>query len=80
MHLLQSEDPDKWPKKITHINPKDTHISFQLQELTNNAAEYARLWIGQGKKAAHQDRRRLERLLGMEALMPSLQDPERFRV
>lgn len=24
----------------------------QLQELTNNAAEYARLWIGRGKRAA----------------------------
>ncbi|VVA36208.1 PREDICTED: LON peptidase N-terminal domain and [Prunus dulcis] len=50
----------------------------ELQELTNNAAEYARLWIGRGKRAACQDRRRLERLLGMEAMMPSVQDPECF--
>lgn len=25
---------------------------MQLQELTNNAAEFARLWIGRGKRAA----------------------------
>ncbi|KAL6297434.1 hypothetical protein ACE6H2_005576 [Prunus campanulata] len=30
IHLLQSEDPDKMPKKITQINPKDNHISFQI--------------------------------------------------
>ncbi|CAL9008291.1 unnamed protein product, partial [Prunus brigantina] len=28
-----------------------TSISLKLQELTNNAAEYARLWIGRGKRA-----------------------------
>ncbi|CAL8178823.1 unnamed protein product [Prunus armeniaca] len=27
-----------------------TSIPVQLQELTNNAAEYAQLWIGRGKK------------------------------
>ncbi|CAL2236236.1 unnamed protein product [Prunus armeniaca] len=32
MHLLQSEDPDKIPEKITQINPKDNHISFQTDE------------------------------------------------
>ncbi|XP_021803599.1 uncharacterized protein LOC110747815, partial [Prunus avium] len=31
LHLLQSEDPDKMPKKITQINPKDNHISFQCE-------------------------------------------------
>ncbi|KAL6297433.1 hypothetical protein ACE6H2_005575 [Prunus campanulata] len=55
-----------------------TSISVQLQELTNNAAKHARLWIGRGTRAARQDQRRLERLLGVEALMTSLQDPEHF--
>ncbi|CAL8158841.1 unnamed protein product [Prunus armeniaca] len=58
--------------------PEGSRERVDLQELTNNAAEYARLWIGRGKRAARQDRRRLERLLGMEAMMPSLQDPECF--
>ncbi|XP_008244727.1 PREDICTED: uncharacterized protein LOC103342852 [Prunus mume] len=33
IHLLQSEDPDKMPKKITQINPKDNHISFQCESM-----------------------------------------------
>ncbi|ONH92756.1 hypothetical protein PRUPE_8G193600 [Prunus persica] len=33
IHLLQSEDPDKMPKKITQIKPKDNHISFQCESM-----------------------------------------------
>ncbi|KAM0969435.1 hypothetical protein ACFX13_017955 [Malus domestica] len=32
IHLLQSEDPDKMPK-ISQINPKDNHISFQCESM-----------------------------------------------
>ncbi|KAJ6342515.1 hypothetical protein OIU77_023641 [Salix suchowensis] len=31
IHLLQSEDPEKMPKK-REINPKDNHISFQCDQ------------------------------------------------
>ncbi|TXG51709.1 hypothetical protein EZV62_024233 [Acer yangbiense] len=50
----------------------------ELQELTNNAAEYSRLWLRRKKEAARQDRRRLEKLLNVEVMMPTSQDPERF--
>ncbi|WOL08994.1 hypothetical protein Cni_G17747 [Canna indica] len=32
IHLLQSEDPEKMPRK-EKINPKDNHISFQCESL-----------------------------------------------
>jgi catechol 2,3-dioxygenase-like lactoylglutathione lyase family enzyme len=32
IHLLQSEDPESLPK-ISHINPKDNHISFQCESM-----------------------------------------------
>ncbi|KAK1549815.1 hypothetical protein Q3G72_008411 [Acer saccharum] len=32
IHLLKSEDPDNMPK-ITQINPKDNHISFQCESM-----------------------------------------------
>ncbi|CAL9182803.1 unnamed protein product [Musa hybrid cultivar] len=32
IHLLQSEDPEKMPRK-REINPKDNHISFQCESL-----------------------------------------------
>ncbi|GMN60892.1 hypothetical protein TIFTF001_029974 [Ficus carica] len=33
IHLLQCENPEKLPK-ITRINPKDNHISFQCESMT----------------------------------------------
>jgi hypothetical protein len=33
IHLIKSEDPDNMPK-ISHINPKDNHISFQVCDLS----------------------------------------------
>ncbi|KAI3892266.1 hypothetical protein MKX03_030668 [Papaver bracteatum] len=33
IHLLQSENPEKMPKKM-NINPKDQHISFQCESMT----------------------------------------------
>ncbi|KAG5242128.1 Metallothiol transferase [Salix suchowensis] len=32
VHLLQSEDPENMPK-ITKINPKDNHFSFQCESM-----------------------------------------------
>ncbi|XP_065850523.1 glyoxylase I 4-like [Euphorbia lathyris] len=32
VHLLQSEDPENMPK-ISHINPKDNHVSFQCESI-----------------------------------------------
>ncbi|PRQ46436.1 putative glyoxalase/Bleomycin resistance protein/Dihydroxybiphenyl dioxygenase [Rosa chinensis] len=32
IHLLQAEDPEKLPK-ISQINPKDNHISFQCESM-----------------------------------------------
>ncbi|XP_062149520.1 glyoxylase I 4-like [Alnus glutinosa] len=32
IHLIKSEDPDNMPK-ISHINPKDNHISFQCESM-----------------------------------------------
>lgn len=49
-----------------------------LQEMTYNAAESARSWIGRAKEAARHDQRKLERLASVEAMMPSIKDPERF--
>ncbi|XP_059433345.1 glyoxylase I 4-like [Corylus avellana] len=34
IHLIQSENPENMPK-ITHINPKDNHISFQCESMAN---------------------------------------------
>ncbi|CAI0434160.1 unnamed protein product [Linum tenue] len=51
---------------------------FELQELTNSAAEYTRSWLQKAREAARQDRRRLEKLLNVEAMMPVPLDPERF--
>ncbi|KAF3656761.1 hypothetical protein BC332_24320 [Capsicum chinense] len=33
IHLLQSEDPENMPK-ISNINPKDNHISFQCESMS----------------------------------------------
>ncbi|XP_027356385.1 LON peptidase N-terminal domain and RING finger protein 1 isoform X2 [Abrus precatorius] len=49
-----------------------------LQELTYNAAESARSWIGRAKEAAGHDQRKLEKLASVEVMMPSPRDPERF--
>lgn len=58
--------------------PEGTRERSDLQELTNNAAEFAQLWMRRAKEAARQDRRRLDNLLSKEVMMPTTQDPERF--
>ncbi|OIS96010.1 PREDICTED: uncharacterized protein LOC109235415 [Nicotiana attenuata] len=54
IHLLQSEDPERLPKK-TEINPKDNHISFQCEsidavekKLTQMGIEYVRQLVEEG--------------------------------
>ncbi|KAJ8539207.1 hypothetical protein K7X08_013459 [Anisodus acutangulus] len=54
IHLLQSEDPEKSPKK-TEINPKDNHISFQCEsidavekKLTEMVIQYVRNLVEEG--------------------------------
>ncbi|KAF7838494.1 LON peptidase N-terminal domain and RING finger protein 1-like isoform X1 [Senna tora] len=65
--------------EITECEPlPDGRFYIELQEITFNAAESARSWIRRAKEAAGPDQRRLERLLNVEAMMPPLQDPERF--
>ncbi|KAF9626055.1 hypothetical protein IFM89_030723 [Coptis chinensis] len=49
IHLLQSEDPEKMPKK-SKINPKDNHISFQAMEkkLKEMDIEYVQATVKEG--------------------------------
>ncbi|CAA2989832.1 metallothiol transferase [Olea europaea subsp. europaea] len=54
IHLLQSEDPESFPKK-TVINPKDNHISFQCEsmnmvekKLTEMGINYVRQRVEEG--------------------------------
>ncbi|XVF26599.1 hypothetical protein REPUB_Repub14bG0031700 [Reevesia pubescens] len=54
IHLLQSEDPEKLPKK-KKINPKDNHISFQCEsmgtvekKLKKMEIEYVRAIVEEG--------------------------------
>ncbi|KAJ1406283.1 Zinc finger, RING-type [Sesbania bispinosa] len=81
--IIRSWDQDgyrvaevEWIQDI--MPPEGTRERETLQELTYNAAESARSWIARAKEAARQDQRRLERLLNVEAMMPSPKDPERF--
>ncbi|XP_023924977.2 uncharacterized protein LOC112036407 [Quercus suber] len=63
---------------VNDIPPEGTRERAELQETTNNAAEYAQSWIRRAREAARQDPRRLEKLLNVEAMKPTPQDPERF--
>ncbi|KAK7301521.1 hypothetical protein RJT34_12387 [Clitoria ternatea] len=81
--IIRSWDQDgyrvaevEWMQDI--MPPEGTRDRDILQELTNNAAESARSYVGRAKEAARHDQRRLERLASVEAMMPSLRDPERF--
>ncbi|RVW67705.1 hypothetical protein CK203_063394 [Vitis vinifera] len=51
IHLLQSDDPEKMPKK-KEINPKDNHISFQHgaveKKLKEMGMEYTRQKVVEG--------------------------------
>lgn len=80
--ILRSWDQDgyrvaeiEWVQDIHSGGAEDR---ADLQDLTNNAAEYARLWLRREKESVRQDRRRLEKLLNVEVMMPTSQDPERF--
>ncbi|CAL0305031.1 unnamed protein product [Lupinus luteus] len=66
----------EWIQDI--MPPEGTSESEVLLELTHNAAESVRSWIRRAKETARLDQRRLERLVSVEAMMPSPRDPERF--
>ncbi|XWS37317.1 hypothetical protein CRYUN_Cryun19dG0032600 [Craigia yunnanensis] len=79
--ILRSWDQDGYRMAelewVQDIPPTDARDREDLQELTNNAAAYARSWLSTAKEATR-DRRRLETLCNVEAMMPNSQDPERF--
>ncbi|KAJ4839508.1 hypothetical protein Tsubulata_030126 [Turnera subulata] len=62
---------------VLDIPPEQAEMR-ELKEITSSAAEYAQAWLRRAKEAARQDRRRLEKLLNVEAMMPTPLDPERF--
>lgn len=81
--IVQSWDQDgyrvaevEWVKDI--YPPEGSRERAELQELANNAAEYAQSWVRKAREAAQQDSRRLEKFLNVEAMMPTPQDPEHF--
>ncbi|GAB2220984.1 hypothetical protein Droror1_Dr00012145 [Drosera rotundifolia] len=82
-HILRSWDQDGYRvaevEWIRDMFPSEgTREKLDLHELTRNAADYAQAWMSRAKEAARQDRRRLAEILNAEAMMPSLEDPERF--
>ncbi|XP_022728218.1 LON peptidase N-terminal domain and RING finger protein 1-like isoform X2 [Durio zibethinus] len=62
---------------VQDIPPTDARDREDLQEMTNNAAGYARSWLNTAKESTR-DRRRLEILCNIEVMMPNPQDPEHF--
>ncbi|CAL1411824.1 unnamed protein product [Linum trigynum] len=80
--ILESWDQDGYRvaevEWVQDHQPAQSEEKVQLQELTNSAAEYTRSWLQKAREAARQDRRRLEKLLNVEAMMPVPLDPERF--
>lgn len=85
--IIRSWDQDgyrvaqtEWVSDV--IPPDGTRERSDLQEMTNNAADYAQSWIRTAKEASRRgfltDQRKHDRLLKVEAMMPSSRDPERF--
>lgn len=58
--------------------PEGSEERAELQQMTNNAAEYARSWLTNAKVAARFDPRKFEKINNLESMMPTTQDPERF--
>ncbi|KAM7269451.1 hypothetical protein ACFE04_024948 [Oxalis oulophora] len=63
---------------VQDVSPESSEDKADLLELTRNAADYARSWLMEEKKAVQHDRRKLEKLLNLEAMMPTPRDPEKF--
>ncbi|KAJ4889467.1 hypothetical protein Rs2_29215 [Raphanus sativus] len=62
----------------TAVPPLPPSYEHLLPELTTSAASFARSWLQREKEAArHGDRRRLEALLIVEAMILKPQDPAR---
>ncbi|XP_023003950.1 probable receptor-like protein kinase At5g61350 [Cucurbita maxima] len=88
-HIIRSWDQDGYRvaeiEWVNDVAPAEgTREQAELQEMTNNAAEYAQSWIRKAKEASRRvmgfltDHSKHDRLLNVEAMMPSSRDPERF--
>lgn len=82
-HIIRSWDQDgyrvaevEWVQDVHP--PQGSREGVNLLELTTNVAEDALSWLTRAKQAARQDRSKYEKLLSLERMMPSPQDPERF--
>uniref|UniRef100_A0A6N2MMH4 VOC domain-containing protein n=1 Tax=Salix viminalis TaxID=40686 RepID=A0A6N2MMH4_SALVM len=67
VHLLQSEDPENMPK-ITKINPKDNHFSFQCESMATVGKKLEEMQIEYVKTRIEED--------GMEVDQLFFQDPD----
>ncbi|KAJ8753287.1 hypothetical protein K2173_019686 [Erythroxylum novogranatense] len=80
--ILRSWDQDGYRMAdiewVQDYLPEQSEVREELQEFTNNAAEFAQSWLRRAKEAARQDRRRLEKLLNVESMMPTQLNPELF--
>ncbi|KAJ6677648.1 hypothetical protein OIU85_008244 [Salix viminalis] len=54
VHLLQSEDPENMPK-ITKINPKDNHFSFQCESMATVGKKLEEMQIEYVKTRIEED-------------------------
>ncbi|KAF5734678.1 receptor-like protein kinase [Tripterygium wilfordii] len=78
-HILRSWDQDGYRvAEVEWISDNRPAQPEELQQLTIDAADYALVWLRRAREAAGQDRRRLEKLLNVESMMPRPLDPERF--
>ncbi|OAY31075.1 LON peptidase N-terminal domain and RING finger protein 1 isoform X2 [Manihot esculenta] len=77
--IIRSWDQDGYRvAEVDWLQDDPPKMRAELQDVTNNAAEYVQSWLRRVKESARQDRRRLDKLLSVEAMMPSPLDPERF--
>ncbi|KAJ6733897.1 LACTOYLGLUTATHIONE LYASE/GLYOXALASE I FAMILY PROTEIN [Salix koriyanagi] len=67
VHLLQSEDPENMPK-ISKINPKDNHFSFQCESMATVGEKLEEMQIEYVQTRIEED--------GMEVDQLFFQDPD----
>ncbi|XAR65503.1 hypothetical protein NMG60_11009648 [Bertholletia excelsa] len=84
-HILRNWDQDgyrvaeiEWIQDI--VPPEGTRERAELQEMINNAAEFAQSWMrtAQGAAQQRQDRVRLLELDNADSMKPTTQDPELY--
>ncbi|KAI4303781.1 hypothetical protein MLD38_039375 [Melastoma candidum] len=81
--IIRSRDQDgyrvaevEWVRDLQL--PDGSQERVDLLESTNNIAKHASSWLTRARQASQQDRSRYEKLLGLERMMPTPRDPERF--